>query len=106
MRGLLLFGTDDQNDRYMEKLASGEMIAAYCLTEPGAGSDAAAVMSTAVKEGDDWILNGNKLWITNGGIADFFTVFAKTPGRRRSRQDDGLHRHQGHGGREHRPARG
>lgn len=79
MRGLLLFGTKDQNDRYMEKLASGEMIAAYCLTEPGAGSDAAAVKTTAVKEGDHWIINGNKLWITNGGIADFFTVFAKTP---------------------------
>ena len=79
MRGLLLFGTEDQNNRYMEKLASGEMIAAYCLTEPGAGSDAAAVTTTAVKEGDHWVLNGNKLWITNGGIADFFTVFAKTP---------------------------
>jgi alkylation response protein AidB-like acyl-CoA dehydrogenase len=79
MRGLLLFGTDDQKERYYEKLASGEMIAAYCLTEPGAGSDAAAVMTTAVRDGDEWILNGNKLWITNGGIADFFTVFAKTP---------------------------
>ena len=79
MRGLLLFGTEDQNNRYMDKLASGEMIAAYCLTEAGAGSDAAAVTTTAVKEGDHWVLNGNKLWITNGGIADFFTVFAKTP---------------------------
>lgn len=79
MRGLLLFGTDEQKNRYMPKLATGEMIAAYCLTEPGAGSDAAAVKTTAVREGDDWVLNGNKLWITNGGIADFFTVFAKTP---------------------------
>ncbi|MEM7135335.1 MAG: acyl-CoA dehydrogenase family protein [Myxococcota bacterium] len=79
MRGLLLFGTDDQKERYMPKLATGELIAAYCLTEPGAGSDAAAVKTTAVREGDDWVLNGNKLWITNGGIADFFTVFAKTP---------------------------
>jgi alkylation response protein AidB-like acyl-CoA dehydrogenase len=78
MRGLLLFGTKDQCNRYMAKLASGEMIAAYCLTEPGAGSDAAAVKTTAVKEGNHWLLNGNKLWITNGGIADFFTVFAKT----------------------------
>jgi alkylation response protein AidB-like acyl-CoA dehydrogenase len=78
MRGLLLFGTKDQCNRYMGKLASGEMIAAYCLTEPGAGSDAAAVKTTAVKEGNHWVLNGNKLWITNGGIADFFTVFAKT----------------------------
>ncbi len=79
MRGLLLFGNDEQKARYMPKLATGEMIAAYCLTEPGAGSDAAALQTSAVKEGDDWVLNGNKLWITNGGIADFFTVFAKTP---------------------------
>ncbi len=78
MRGLLLFGTDDQKARYYDKLATGEMIAAYCLTEPGAGSDAAAVATTAVRDGDHWVINGNKLWITNGGIADFFTVFAKT----------------------------
>ena len=79
MRGLLLFGTDEQKQRYMSRLASGELIAAYCLTEPGAGSDAAAIKTTAVKEGDHWVLNGNKLWVTNGGIADYFTVFAKTP---------------------------
>lgn len=78
MRGLLLFGTDDQKKRYMKKLATGELIAAYCLTEPGAGSDAAAISTKAVRDGDDWIITGNKLWITNGGIADFFTVFAKT----------------------------
>ena len=78
MRGLLLFGTDAQKAKYYEKLASGEMIAAFCLTEPGAGSDAASIRSTAKREGDEWILDGNKLWITNGGIADFFTVFAKT----------------------------
>lgn len=79
MRGLLLFGTEAQKKQYMPKLATGEMIAAFCLTEPGAGSDAAAVRTTAVRQGDHWILNGDKLWITNGGIADFFTVFAKTP---------------------------
>ena len=78
MRGLLLFGTEEQKARYMPKLATGEMIAAFCLTEPGAGSDAAAIKTTAVRQGDDWILNGNKLWITNGGFADFFTVFART----------------------------
>ena len=78
MRGLLLFGSPEQKARYMPKLATGEMIAAFCLTEPGAGSDAASIKTTAVKDGDDWVLNGNKLWITNGGIADFFTVFAKT----------------------------
>ncbi len=79
MRGLLLFGTDVQKRRWLPRLATGEMIAAFCLTEPGAGSDAAAVRTTAVKTGDAWILNGDKLWITNGGFADFFTVFAKTP---------------------------
>jgi alkylation response protein AidB-like acyl-CoA dehydrogenase len=78
MRGLLLFGTEEQKQRYLPKLATGEMIAAFCLTEPGAGSDAASIKTTAVKDGDHWILNGNKLWITNGGIAQFYTVFAKT----------------------------
>jgi acyl-CoA dehydrogenase family protein 9 len=78
MRGLLLFGTEEQKQRYMPALASGEMIAAFCLTESGAGSDAAAIKTTAEMQGDHWVLNGNKLWITNGGIADFFTVFART----------------------------
>lgn len=78
MRGLLLFGNDEQKERYLSKLATGEMIAAFCLTEPSSGSDAASVKTTATREGDDWVLEGNKLWITNGGIADFFTVFAKT----------------------------
>ncbi|MBC7172374.1 MAG: acyl-CoA dehydrogenase family protein, partial [Polyangiaceae bacterium] len=78
MRGLLLFGSEEQKERFYPPLATGEMIAAFCLTEPGAGSDAASITTTAVKDGDDWVLNGNKLWITNGGIASFFTVFAKT----------------------------
>lgn len=78
MRGLLLFGTDEQKKRFFPALATGEMIAAFCLTEPGAGSDAASIKTTAKRDGDDWVLNGNKLWITNGGIAQFFTVFAKT----------------------------
>jgi alkylation response protein AidB-like acyl-CoA dehydrogenase len=78
MRGLLLFGTEEQKQRYMPALASGEMIAAFCLTEPGAGSDAAAIKTTAVLEDDHWVLNGSKLWITNGGIGSFFTVFART----------------------------
>jgi acyl-CoA dehydrogenase family protein 9 len=78
MRGLLLFGNDAQKARFLPRLATGEMIAAFCLTEPGSGSDAASIRTTATRDGDDWILDGNKLWITNGGIADFFTVFAKT----------------------------
>jgi acyl-CoA dehydrogenase family member 9 len=78
MRGLLLFGTEAQRAEYYPRLASGEMIAAFCLTEPTSGSDAASIKTTAVREGEDWVLNGTKIWITNGGIADFFTVFAKT----------------------------
>ena len=78
MRGLLLFGNDAQKAKYMSKLATGELIAAFCLTEPGAGSDAASIKTTAVQEGDEWVVNGSKLWITNGGIAGFYTVFAKT----------------------------
>jgi acyl-CoA dehydrogenase family protein 9 len=78
MRGLLLFGNEEQRARYYPKLASGEMIAAFCLTEPGSGSDAASIKTTAERDGDHYVLNGTKIWITNGGIADFFTVFAKT----------------------------
>jgi alkylation response protein AidB-like acyl-CoA dehydrogenase len=80
MRGLLLFGTEEQRKRFFPKLATGEMIAAFCLTEPGAGSDAASIRTKAVRNGKDWVLNGEKLWITNGGIADFFTVFARSEG--------------------------
>ncbi|MBL0030515.1 MAG: acyl-CoA dehydrogenase family protein [Rhodanobacteraceae bacterium] len=79
MKGLLLFGNDEQKARYLPKLASGEMIAAFCLTEAGAGSDAASVRTKATREPDgSWILNGEKIWITNGGIAQFYTVFART----------------------------
>jgi len=78
MRGLVMFGTAEQKAKYLPKLATGEMIAAYCLTEAGAGSDAASIKTKATKEGDHWILHGEKIWITNGGIANFFTVFART----------------------------
>ncbi|TMA28458.1 MAG: acyl-CoA dehydrogenase [Deltaproteobacteria bacterium] len=77
-KGLLLFGTREQQKRYLPKLATGEMIAAFCLTEPGSGSDAFSIKTSARREGDFYLLNGQKLWITNGGIADFYTVFAKT----------------------------
>ena len=79
MKGILLFGTPDQRARYLPKLASGEMIAAFCLTESGAGSDAASIRTRAEKGADGtWTLNGEKIWITNGGIADLYTVFART----------------------------
>jgi alkylation response protein AidB-like acyl-CoA dehydrogenase len=77
-KGVLLFGTPEQKKRFLPKLATGEMIAAFCLTEPGSGSDAFSIKTSARREGDFYILNGQKLWISNGGIADFFTVFAKT----------------------------
>lgn len=80
MRALLLYGTEEQRKKYYPQLATGEMIAAFCLTEPGAGSDAASIKTKAVRDGDDWILTGSKLWITNGGIAGFYTVFARTDG--------------------------
>ncbi|UJJ58040.1 MULTISPECIES: acyl-CoA dehydrogenase family protein [Rhodanobacter] len=79
MKGLLLFGSDAQKQRYLPKLATGEMIAAFCLTESGAGSDAASIRTKATRNGDgSWTLSGEKIWITNGGIADFYTVFART----------------------------
>src|SRR5271167_1406491 len=79
MKGILLFGTAEQRARYLPKLASGELIAAFCLTESGAGSDAASIRTHAVKNADGaWTLNGEKIWITNGGIADLYTVFART----------------------------
>jgi len=79
MKGILLFGTPDQRARYLPKLASGEMIAAFCLTEAGAGSDAASIHTRADKNADGtFTLNGEKIWITNGGIADLYTVFART----------------------------
>lgn len=79
-KALLLFGTEEQKRRFLPKLASGELIACYCLTEPGSGSDAASIKTKATlsPDGKYFSLTGNKLWITNGGIANYMTVFAKT----------------------------
>jgi alkylation response protein AidB-like acyl-CoA dehydrogenase len=79
---LVYFGTPEQKERYLPKLASGEMVAAFCLTEPGSGSDALAARTRAVLDGDHYILNGSKMWITNGGFADLFTIFAKVDGEK------------------------
>lgn len=73
-----LGGSEEQKERFMPALCSGEKIAAYALTEPQAGSDAAAIRTTAVKKGDRYILNGQKTFITNGGVADVYSVFAVT----------------------------
>jgi len=73
---LVKFGTDAQKEQYLKPLASGEKLGCYCLSEPGSGSDAAAMKTRAVKKGDKWILNGVKNFITNGREADFAIVYA------------------------------
>jgi acyl-CoA dehydrogenase len=73
-----LFGTDEQKERFIPRCASGEWSPAFALSEPEAGSDPAAMRTTAVRDGDEWVINGTKNWITNSGIADFYIVFAKT----------------------------
>merc|ERR550525_755895 len=80
-KGILLAGTPEQKEQYLPKLASGENFAAFALTEPSSGSDAGSIKTRAVlnEAGTHWILNGAKIWISNGGIAEIFTVFAKTP---------------------------
>jgi alkylation response protein AidB-like acyl-CoA dehydrogenase len=75
---LSLFGSDELKDRYLPRCATGEWSPAFCLSEPEAGSNAAALRTTAVRDGDEWVINGAKNWITNAGIADFYVVFAVT----------------------------
>jgi acyl-CoA dehydrogenase len=75
---ILYFGNEEQKNYYLPKLASGEYLGAFALTEPGAGSDAANIKTKAVKEGDSYILNGSKVFITNGGEADTYITFART----------------------------
>ncbi|UFJ40210.1 acyl-CoA dehydrogenase [Brevibacillus humidisoli] len=72
------FGTEEQKQSFLRPLAEGRKMGAYCLTEPGSGSDAAGMRTTAVKDGDDYILNGSKIFITNGGEAEIYIVFAIT----------------------------
>ena len=80
---ILFFGTEEQKHRYLPKLATCEMVAAYCLSEAHAGSDALAARTTAqlTPDGKYYLLNGQKMWITNGGAADLYTVFAKVDGK-------------------------
>ena len=78
MKALMLFGSPELQARYLPRLATGELVAAFALTEPGAGSDAAAITTRAERRGDGYVLSGSKIWITNGGFADLFTVFART----------------------------
>ncbi|XP_049586597.1 complex I assembly factor ACAD9, mitochondrial [Syngnathus scovelli] len=80
LKGILIAGNDAQKKKYLPKLASGEHIAAFCLTEPGSGSDAASIQTRATlsDDGKNYLLNGSKIWISNGGMADIMTVFART----------------------------
>src|SRR3989442_10805048 len=81
---IVYFGTEEQKKKYLPKVATGEWLASYCLSEPQAGSDAQNSRTRAVlsPDGRHWILNGQKMWITNGGFADVFTVFAKVDGEK------------------------
>ena len=75
---LLMFGTDAQKKKYLRRMATGEALGAFCLTEPAAGSDAAGIQARAVRAGDSYKLNGTKTWVTNGSAAGVLLIFAKT----------------------------
>jgi alkylation response protein AidB-like acyl-CoA dehydrogenase len=75
---IMMGGSDDQKQRFLPDLASGKKLAAYALTEPGAGSDPSGMETRATRQGDDYVITGSKIWITNGGVADTIVVFAKT----------------------------
>jgi butyryl-CoA dehydrogenase len=82
---VLLYGSDEQKEKYLPQLASGKKLAAFGLTEANAGSDAAAIETTAVRDGDEYVLNGTKQWITNGGAAEIYTTVAITDRSRGAR---------------------
>ncbi|CAH1401278.1 unnamed protein product [Nezara viridula] len=75
---VILFGNEEQKKKYLGRLIDEPLTVAYCVTEPETGSDVAALKTSAVKKGDEWILNGRKMWITNAGIADWYFVLART----------------------------
>lgn len=83
--GLEAFGNEDQKQKYLTKLATGEKLGAFCLSEPEAGSDATSQRTTAIDKGDHYILNGTKNWITNGGTADYHLVIAQTDKEKKHR---------------------
>src|SRR5204863_4435173 len=81
---ILLAGTAEQKKKYLPRLAAGELMAAYALSEPGAGSDAASLRTTAVRKGDHYVLNGSKQWCSHGDHADVLTVFATVDAKKRA----------------------
>ncbi|HEX6487229.1 MAG TPA: acyl-CoA dehydrogenase family protein, partial [Nocardioidaceae bacterium] len=82
---LILAGSEELKRKYLPPVAAGEAMFSYCLSEPEAGSDAAAMTTRAVRDGDHWVLNGVKRWITNAGVSEYYTVFAMTDESKRSR---------------------
>ncbi|MFF3017975.1 acyl-CoA dehydrogenase family protein [Streptomyces sp. NPDC057939] len=76
--GLAGYGTKEQRSAHLPDMLGGGLLGAYCLSEPAAGSDAASLTTKAVRDGDDWVITGTKAWITHGGVADFYTVLART----------------------------
>ncbi|MFH8795380.1 acyl-CoA dehydrogenase family protein [Streptomyces sp. NPDC017941] len=78
--GLAGYGTKEQRTEHLPDMLGGGLLGAYCLSEPSSGSDAASLRTKAVRDGDEWIITGTKAWITHGGIADFYTVLARTGG--------------------------
>jgi alkylation response protein AidB-like acyl-CoA dehydrogenase len=79
------FGNQEQKEKYLPRLTTGEILGAYGLTEPNAGSDAGGTETRAVKNGDHWVLNGSKAWMTNGGVAGLYTVTASTEPEKKTR---------------------
>jgi acyl-CoA dehydrogenase len=77
-QSLVKFGSEDQKQRYLPRLASGEWLGAYALSEAGSGSDAGSLVCKATRDGDDWILDGTKMWISHGNVAQLVVVFART----------------------------
>ena len=77
---LAAFGTDEQRERWLPDLVGGELLGAYCLSEAGSGSDAAALQTRAVRDGDAYVVDGAKAWVTHGGEADFYNVMVRTGG--------------------------
>jgi alkylation response protein AidB-like acyl-CoA dehydrogenase len=82
---LIIAGSEELKQKYLSKVAAGEGMFSYCLSEPEAGSDAASMTTRAVRDGDHWVLNGVKRWITNAGVSEYYTVFAVTDPSARSR---------------------
>ncbi|KAG0045527.1 hypothetical protein BGZ83_009258 [Gryganskiella cystojenkinii] len=81
---LMVAANDFQKKKYLGRMTEEPLMAAYCVTEPGAGSDVAGIQTKAVKKGDKWVINGQKMWITNGGKANWFFVLAKTDANARA----------------------